>query len=333
MCRGDYKGFDPYRRLGTSYRRLQEKENLDDEFSKDLSGAPSGISWRNEEVGHSPSRMRRDLLLSTSGGLLGLTGMHGIDPARAVSVFEKKGLYVLNTRDAVSEASLSNEQVQVFPKLSSEYALLRVLPVKNTIFRTLEQNLESLSVLRYRRGTSNTIIDKAWARADQSVDTALTILVNKRNQLEPVFNPDDSAEVAKLKVDRGQKLLGDLNNDLETLKEAISRRVSFDTCSSYNRYVVSICSCCRSRLCHHDFKNITCAFQRQRSGLVTLGFLGELLVKRYPYKVPYKGKYSYLPRLLGRAQVTFRFKRGGNVLGTVKIVADGYIAPITAGNL
>lgn len=82
-----------------------------------------------------------------------------------------------------------------------------------------------------------------------------------------------------------------------------------------------------------SFQNITCAFQRQRSGLVTLGFLGELLVKRYPYKVPYKGKYSYLPRLLGRAQVTFRFKRGGNVLGTVKIVADGYIAPITAGNL
>ncbi len=32
-------------------------------------------------------------------------------------------------------------------------------------------------------------------------------------------------------------------------------------------------------------------------------------------------------------KVTFRFKRGGSVLGNVKIVADGYVAPITAGNL
>ena len=254
MCREDCKGLDPCSRLGASYRSLQDKKNWDDDFLKDHSGAPSRSSLGNEEVGHSPSRMRRDLLFSTSGGLFGLTGMHGTDPAQAVSVFEKKGLYVLNTRDAVSEASLSNEQVKVFPKLSSEYALLRVLPVKNTIFRTLEQNLESLSVLRYRRGTSNTIIDKAWARADQSVDTALTILVNKRNQLEPVFNPDDSAEVAKLKVDRGQKLLGDLNNDLETLKEAISRRVSFDTRYSCNRCFhllllsLTIVSPCRFRI-------------------------------------------------------------------------------------
>jgi len=56
-------------------------------------------------------------------------------------------------------------------------------------------------------------------------------------------------------------------------------------------------------------------------------------VKQYPYKVPRKGKYSFLPRLLGRAQVTFRFRRpSGTIIGDVKIVADGYTAPITAGN-
>ena len=61
--------------------------------------------------------------------------------------------------------------------------------------------------------------------------------------------------------------------------------------------------------------------KKQRSALLTLGFLGELLVKEYPYEVPYKGKYSFLPRLLGRAQATFRFRLGGSTLGDVTFLA------------
>lgn len=255
----------------------------------------SCISNNDNKADHS-SRKRRDLLLSTTGSIFGLPSIY---PAQAISSFEKNGLYVLNTRDALSESSSRNEQVEVFPGLSSEYALLRVLPVKNTVFRTIEQNLEGLSVLRE---TTQESIDKAWTKADSSVDTALTILVRKRNQLVAVINPDDSAQFATLKVERGESLLGALSDDLQSLKEAIKQR------------------------------NIACAFEKQRSGLLNLGFLGELLVKEYPYKVPDKGKYSFLPRLLGRAQVTFRFKRKGSILGKVKILADGYVAPITAGN-
>ena len=197
-------------RCSTQYRPLRSTENDETDFGE----------------GHiSTSQRRRNLILSTSSSLFGLTGIYRSDPSQAIDVFEKKGLYVLNNRDPQAASSLSNEQVKVFPKLGSEYALLRVLPVKNTVFRTVEQNLESLSVLRYRRETSNENIDKAWARADSSVDTALTILVNKRNQLEPVFNPDDSADVAKLKKERGEKLLSNLSQDLDYLKEAIAQRV------------------------------------------------------------------------------------------------------------
>lgn len=210
-------------RSSTQYRILwgaktDETDSVDDERSPD--------SRNTDGYGRlSTSQRRRNLLLSTSSSLFGLTGFYRSDPAQAIDVFEKKGLYVLSNRDPQAASTLANEQVGVFPKLGSEYALLRVLPVKNTVFRTVEQNLESLSVLRYRRETSNENIDKAWARADSSVDTALTILVNKRNQLEPVFNPDDSAEVAKLKKERGEKLLTDLSQDLEYLKEAIALRV------------------------------------------------------------------------------------------------------------
>jgi peptidylprolyl isomerase len=55
-------------------------------------------------------------------------------------------------------------------------------------------------------------------------------------------------------------------------------------------------------------------------------------VPAFPYDVPTEGKYSYLPRLLGRAKVTFGIKRKKKSLGNITIVADGFAAPITAGN-
>ena len=190
----------------------------------------------------------------------------------------------------------------LFPTLSSEYALLKVLPLRNQVFRAIEQNVEALSVLRYRESTNQENIVGAWTKAEQAINTTITILNNRRSKLEPVFNPDDSTEVAILKAERGEILIGDIKQDLEYLRQAVQLR------------------------------NTTCAFEKQRSALLNLGFLGELLVKKYPFNVPSKGKYSYLPRLLGRARVTFRFKRSGSVLGDVTIIADGYTAPITAGN-
>jgi hypothetical protein len=210
-------------RGGVCCRVFQEKSNIEDDSLKENSIAPSHISLDDEKIDYFSGK-RRDLIsLSTISGFLGLTGTFQSNRAKAIDIFEKKGLYVLNTRNALS--ATRNEQVEVFPKLSSEYALLRVLPVKNTVFRTVEQNLEALSVLRYRIETSQENIDKAWTKANSSVDTALTILINKRNQLKPVFNPDDSSAVAKVKGERGEKLLDDLSQDLEYLKEAIDQRV------------------------------------------------------------------------------------------------------------
>ena len=96
----------------------------------------------------------------------------------------------------------------------------------------------------------------------------------------------------------------------------------------------------------------------QRRALRILAEVGELLVDRFPFDVPSEGKFSYLPRLLGRAKVTFTVTRPARppgkgrmaaaasssssssssssgkdvIMGNVTILADGFAAPITAGN-
>jgi peptidylprolyl isomerase len=143
---------------------------------------------------------------------------------------------------------------------------------------------------------------KAWIKAHNSILMTLIILYKKRPQLEPVFNPEDSTELAILKGERGEMLIETLREELIGLSNATSTQ------------------------------NATCTFDKQKGALLALSRMGELLVKEFPYDVPSKGKYSYLPRLLGRATVTFKIKRDGAILGNITIIADGFTAPITAGN-
>ncbi|MEM7725247.1 MAG: peptidylprolyl isomerase [Cyanobacteria bacterium P01_A01_bin.45] len=64
----------------------------------------------------------------------------------------------------------------------------------------------------------------------------------------------------------------------------------------------------------------------QRASLLNkVGDLEQLMVKGFPFKVP--SEYSYLPQLKGRATVEIKTNRG-----TIRMVADGYSAPVTAGN-
>jgi peptidylprolyl isomerase len=60
--------------------------------------------------------------------------------------------------------------------------------------------------------------------------------------------------------------------------------------------------------------------------LDAVGDLEALMVQKYPLEVP--AEYSNLPQLRGRATVVMETSKG-----PVTIVADGYSAPVTAGNL
>jgi hypothetical protein len=63
---------------------------------------------------------------------------------------DKSSMYVVDTRDEMI-ISVPTEIVDTpVATLSSEYALLKILPVKNPVFRTLETKLEELSALRFK---------------------------------------------------------------------------------------------------------------------------------------------------------------------------------------
>jgi hypothetical protein len=132
---------------------------------------------------------------------------------------------------------------------------------------------------------------------------ALVVLDKKHPQLEPVFDPEDSTEFAIWKGEGGEMLI-------ETLREELIIGLANAT----------------------TFQNTRCIFDRQKGALPANSNIGELLVKVFPYNVPSKGKFSCLPRLLGRATVTIKSKRAGATLGNITIIADGYTAPITTGN-
>jgi len=66
-------------------------------------------------------------------------------------------------------------------------------------------------------------------------------------------------------------------------------------------------------------------WETRRSALLLVGQLEELMVDGFPFEIP--EEFDDLPRLLGRATVEMKTDRG-----TMRIVLDGYSAPITAGN-
>lgn len=208
---------------------------------------------------------------------------------------QQSNLFVVTSERNVTDL---REPVRAEPNvLSSELCLLKLLPIKNPVFRRVQGAIEGLSDLR----GSEQVAD-AWKDAAKNVEAAISELDKKRGTLEPVFNPDDNAMMQISKAERGELLIDALRRQL----------VELQTCTKET--------------------NATKTFLVQKQALLALSEVGELLVTKFPYDVPTEGKFSYLPRLQGRCKVTFTIRRRNSILGNVTIIADGYAAPITAGN-
>jgi peptidylprolyl isomerase len=253
------------------------------------------------DVDDARSTKRRNLIL---GWGVGSSVLLGGKEAMAATLFSRlrptgpSSLYVVTPGKNATD-SMQKEPLDDVPTyLSSEVCLLKLLPVKNPFFRQLEASIESVSSLR----TSSLQQDVIRREVTKTIELTIADLDDKRNQLEPVFNPEDSTLLQITKGERGEQLIESFRNRLVELAAATRAR------------------------------NETGTFISEKNALYALSEIGELLVSSFPYDVPSEGKFSYLPRLLGRARVTFTFRRENKVVGNVTIVADGFAAPITAGN-
>jgi hypothetical protein len=243
------------------------------------------------DVDDARSNKRRNLILGWS---VGSSVFLGAKEATAATLFSRmrptspSSLYVVtpgkNATDYMQQQPLDG--VPSF--LSSEVCLLKLLPVKNPFFRQIEASITSVSSLR----TPDSQHD--YRDTIRSIERTITDIDNKRNQLEPVFNPEDSTLLQITKGERGEQLIESLRCRLVELVVAAKAR------------------------------NETGNLIAEQNALYALSEVGELLVSSFPYDVPTEGKFSYLPRLLGRARVTFTFRRENKVLGNVTVVADGF---------
>ncbi|KAL7576750.1 hypothetical protein ACA910_005665 [Epithemia clementina (nom. ined.)] len=285
-------------------------------------------------------------------------------------------------RNVTTTNTYLKNQAAALQELSRERSLLKLLPIRNdrkSVFRALQGRLEGISfALEEGRRLPSSIKDAekaesdkeysslsassslptaTWTRIRISMNETIAFLDRQRDQLSPVFNQEDSTALAIRKAEQGELRIENLRSLLVDLRDACASAAGSSKNFTQTGSMYDI----------DDGSNdlIVGVIQRlQRLALLALAEVGELLVATFPYDVPSEGKFSYLPRLLGRARVTFSFRRNKNnnnllpnfndnnsddniissskssknnknkrgFLGNITIIADGFLAPITAGN-
>ena len=238
-----------------------------------------------------PTNRRTFLTTATTASSLVVTV---VGAAEGVAAVAKESVSYFNViEQSSSSISSSSQSIQVeYDALSSEYCLLKLLPVKDEVFRTLQGKIEVLSLLlrqkqsldegtyyySYEQQQQQKQVDvNAWKNAKQCTLEAFNYLESNRGKLERVFNEQDSAMMQILKGEKFETLVDNLRNCTLDMVESTSAELLDESLNA------------------------------QRRALIALSEVGELLVSEFPYEVPEDGKYANLPRLLGRCKVTFTF--------------------------
>jgi cyclophilin family peptidyl-prolyl cis-trans isomerase len=260
---------------------------------------------------------------------------------------KKKRQKSYNTATDVSELELSTSLLSSVSKaLTVEDCLLQLLPIRNSVFQNLVSMISNIipSTAAYSGTTSGTtqtltLLGSTSTSRDsitKKCQMALHYLDSYRGKLEPTFNLNDEDTMLQImRNERFERLLESLRSNLETMIQICTTSITTTTTTSSSNNGMTSSSLALS------------LYPIIKSSKITLSEIGELLVKEFPYTVPTEQKFAALPRLLGRARVTFSLvqkistNQGNNPfqkretilpLGNVTIVADGYAAPLTAGN-
>ena len=102
--------------------------------------------------------------------------------------------------------------------LTSEQCLLKLLPVKNPIFRGLEKSVLAIFALK------NTQEYAIWNKAKESLLESIAIVDTKRSKLEPIFNPEEDTMIQIIKGERGEQLIEAFRQHLVDLANATAVR-------------------------------------------------------------------------------------------------------------
>ena len=308
-----------------SYEYVFDRASAASQYAKQYDVSCSSIpddlprSARSQHSATNTNANRRDFVFASARAAATIaTGFALVDPDPALAdpFTQRTGeqLYVLSgkrNKNSTSFLDISG----IGDGRSVEECLLKLLPVQNRAYKSLQRQLvDAVAPIKSKSAEAaaspdatevsiaRSVDDKTWRNSLQSMTKALKYFNDQRSRLEPLFNENDTTEMTVMKSERGEQVIGKLRDGIQSMLLAVQDR------------------------------NITAVVTSQRKSLFALAETGELLVVNFPYDVPTNGKFANLPRLQGRTRVTFTMKRGNAVLGNVTIVADGFAAPITAGN-
>jgi len=227
----------------------------------------------------------------------------------AASLFFTPALDVLHS-NSISAGGVANAQGFVSSKKTSaapttdankdpESILRLSLPIneKNPI-RTVQAELE----MKMDKALRETRPEK-WGKVQGYVKKATDTVSKKEKEI--------LADVAASSLEDAKELVTEIKTGLEQLNKLT------------------------------DKKSAQPVKDKKQEVLRSIGDLEELMVKAFPYEIP--KEYANLPQLKGRAEVEFTIKKADpeaqfDIEGTLydkavlKVVVDGYTAPISGGN-
>ena len=151
----------------------------------------------------------------------------------------------------------------------------------------------------------------------------------------PIDNPEIrniQGELEGLSQWLRSKRWGPIKKDLKKVDKLISRKrdailesVPAERQTQANALLDSMAAGIEPMIALAEEKDQEGVWIARKELLDQVGELEELMVQGYPFEVP--EEYDNLPQLKGRATVKFETTKGD-----VTVIADGYSAPVTAGN-
>jgi hypothetical protein len=157
---------------------------------------------------------------------------------------KNKVFFVGSTKNASDSLQRAQTDLGQQPMTStSEQWLLKLLPVKNPVFRQLERAVVAISTLRYTQEYA------VWNKAKESIQEAIVMVDTKRSKLEPIFNPEEDTMIQIIKGEKGEQFIEAFREQLVQLANATAARNETQTFLVQKRALLALANVGGQFLC------------------------------------------------------------------------------------